>query len=151
MIFKPVLDLRNQKQKNQIVTHNLLPQEARKIKKNQELLEIINQEKNAPRIIFISEVNFFASGFSETLDKISKKGINIVCEGLNKDYLGNYFPEIKKILEKKPKLKLLYANCYRCFKKAGYSKRLNDNKEIIFVGGKESYLPACQKCYKLKI
>lgn len=147
IVVKPSLDSRGKNSKNKIWTHNYWFHNTFEITKNTEILKLVEQKK--PEIIFFSEINFFNPEFTEVVKKIQTMGIDIVCEGLNKDYQGKYFPVVTQLMLLKPKTKTLVSNCYRCFTKATLSKRLVKKEGVILVGGKESYAPACNKCHAI--
>ena len=80
---------------------------------------------------------------------INKK---IIIAGLNGDYLRKPFGEINDLLPFCDTITKLDSFCVPCSKnkkisKAIFTKRLSQSKETLLIGGKESYIPTCRKCY----
>ena len=145
LVFKPAIDQRLKKINECIINHDLSNHPAIMITDNQIILECI--DKHSPDIVFFDEINLFSEGFSQIVKKVLEKGIKVICAGLSKDFQNNYFPEISNFLELKPKIKKLFANCYKCFAKASNSQRLIDRQEVILVGNGSTYAPACDTCF----
>lgn len=147
LVFKPALDKRFSKTVDFITNHNLRSYPTIIVANNQTILDFVNRQKQKPAIVFFDEINLFGSGFSEVVTKLLAQQINVVCAGLSKDFRNDYFPEISNFLQLKPKIKTLFANCYKCFAKATNSQRLVANSEVILVGGNKVYAPACNRCF----
>ena len=165
LVFLPVADNRFEKKNSQtfsrlfsnavfvnqqssLVSHDLFRFPATQVAKNASILEHIKELKMLPDAVFFDEIHLFARGFTEVISSLQTKNINVFCSGLSRDFQNQHFPEIIDFLKLKPKEVFFYANCYKCFNHAQNSQRLVKNQELILVGGKEFYAPACNQCFE---
>lgn len=108
------------------------------------------QERN-PDTIAINEGQFF-SNLGEFVLKMLEIGINVIVCGLDSDFKKKPFREITDLIPHANHLLKLYALCTICKDgtKALYSKRVKGGDSRIQVGGSDSYIPVCRKCYYLE-
>lgn len=143
--FKPAIDSRYDK--SDIVTHD-----GQRIKA--EAIESLWPITNKDCPLFLDEAQFFDTielavlvAFRQTkkldtylsfLDYYSNGDRTPIARMFDK-YVKNY-PD--KILRAG-----FWATCKFCGKAAGRTVRLADNKNNNFIGGAESYAPACSRCW----
>lgn len=148
MVFKPSKDQRFTNDFQAIVNHNFVCCLANGVSENDKILTLIKNQKQPPQVVFFDEINLFPENFTTIIQQLLKQKIKVICSGLSKDFRDNYFPEVKKFLQLKPKIKILSSNCYRCFQRAQHSQRLTKNDNLILVGGRELYAPVCTNCFQ---
>ena len=96
--------------------------------------------------------NFFiccSINFLYLLLKVEINNKNVIVVGLDGDYDRHNFGEIHKLIPLCDDIIKLKAYCSIC--KDGtpgiFTKRINENKEKIFVGSENDYIAVCRKCY----
>jgi len=98
--------------------------------------------------IFIDEAQFFTDLETSVL-KIRKTHpyIDITCVGLDGDYQQNAFNDgqLLRLIPKSDNFIKLYSKCYKCNKRAPFTKRtINDSNQII-IGSVGVYVASCSK------
>ncbi len=102
--------------------------------------------------IIVDEAQFLTREQVDELRDIADNGTFVMCYGLKADFLGNLFEGSKRILELADSLREIVTMC-PCGKKAIMNSRYSGNKilyegEQVVVGGNESYIALCHRCYK---
>ena len=99
--------------------------------------------------IAINEGQFFHN-LSQFVLKFLEQGINVIVCGLDSDYKREPFREITDLIPHANNLIKLYALCIVCKNgtPALYSKRICGGESRIQIGGGDSYIPVCRKCYE---
>jgi thymidine kinase len=170
LIVKPATDTRD---KNNIVLHNGEKIKANPIQNHSNLIQTyfqyVRENNNFPDVVCADEIQFFDAPSIDFLITLYEKDCsNIIATGLNKNFLGAYFEfntknhkdniikikDMKDLIEYASKVIELKADCSHCGtkKSAEYSFYNNlaikgKQKEIIVIGGKDTYQPLCKDCY----
>jgi thymidine kinase len=147
---------------NKFSTHNTLISyenliNKENIKKNVTMIKIEKDELKKIEykdydIIMIDEGQFF-NNIIETVKKILKEEKEIYIASLKGDFKGEKFGEVIDLIPISDNVIILNAICAICAKEkikknAIYSKRIeNDNKEKIYIGGGDKYMPVCRCHY----
>lgn len=102
--------------------------------------------------IIVDEAQFLTKEQVDELRDIADNGTFVMCYGLKADFMGNLFEGSKRILELADSLREIVTMC-PCGKKAIMNARYSGNKilyegEQVLVGGNESYIALCHRCYK---
>lgn len=102
--------------------------------------------------IIVDEAQFLTKEQVDELRDIVDNGTFVMCYGLKADFMGNLFEGSKRILELADSLREIVTMC-PCGKKAIMNARYSGNKilyegEQVLVGGNESYIALCHRCYK---
>ncbi len=102
--------------------------------------------------IIVDEAQFLTRAQVDELRDIADEGTFVMCYGLKADFMGNLFEGSKRILELADSLREVVTMC-PCGKKAIMNARYSGNKilyegEQVVVGGNESYIALCHRCYK---
>ena len=102
--------------------------------------------------IIVDEAQFLTKAQVDELRDIADNGTFVMCYGLKADFMGNLFEGSKRILELADSLREIVTMC-PCGKKAIMNARYSGNKilyegEQVVVGGNESYIALCHRCYK---
>ena len=80
----------------------------------------------------------------------------VLCFGLRTDFLTHFFPGAQRLMELADSLTEIKTVC-ACGRKATVNARLDATGRIItegaqvFLGGNDSYMAMCHKCWKQKI
>ena len=102
--------------------------------------------------LIVDEAQFLTRAQVDELRDIADNGTFVMCYGLKADFMGNLFEGSKRILELADSLREIVTMC-PCGKKAIMNARYSGNKilyegEQVLVGGNESYIALCHRCYK---
>ena len=102
--------------------------------------------------LIVDEAQFLTKQQVDELRAIADNGTFVMCYGLKADFMGNLFEGSKRILELADSLREIVTMC-PCGKKAIMNARYAGNKilyegEQVVVGGNESYVALCHRCYK---
>lgn len=102
--------------------------------------------------LIVDEAQFLTKEQVNELRDIADNGTFVMCYGLKADFMGNLFEGSKRILELADSLREIVTMC-PCGKKAIMNARYSGNKilyegEQVLVGGNESYIALCHRCYK---
>ena len=106
-----------------------------------------------PKWILVDESQFLTSEQVNQLAKVvDELDINVICYGLRGDFMTNTFEGSKRLFELADEINEMKISC-SCGRKAIINARIDKNGEIIIdgeqivIGGNESYIPLCRKCY----
>ena len=102
--------------------------------------------------LIVDEAQFLTKAQVDELREIADNGTFVMCYGLKADFMGNLFEGSRRILELADSLREIVTMC-PCGKKAIMNARYSGNKilyegEQVLVGGNESYIALCHRCYK---
>ena len=102
--------------------------------------------------LIVDEAQFLTKAQVDELRDIADNGTFVMCYGLKADFMGNLFEGSKRILELADSLREIVTMC-PCGKKAIMNARYFGNRilyegEQVVVGGNESYMALCHRCYK---
>lgn len=103
--------------------------------------------------VLIDEAQFLSRDQIIQLTKVvDNLGIPVLTYGLKNDFSNHLFEGSQALIEFADKLKEMKTVCQYCDKKAGFNLRVIEGQPIyegdqIQVGGNESYVSVCRKCY----
>ena len=102
--------------------------------------------------LIVDEAQFLTKEQVDELRDIADNGTFVMCYGLKTDFMGNLFEGSKRILELADSLREIATMC-PCGRKAIMNARYSGNQilyegEQVVVGGNESYMALCHRCYK---
>lgn len=103
--------------------------------------------------ILIDEAQFLKKDHILQLAKVvDELDIPVMAFGLKNDFTNELFEGSKYLLLYADKIEEVKTICWFCHKKAIMNLRFADGKPVyhgeqIQIGGNESYLPVCRKCY----
>ena len=121
--------------------------------------DIIKEYAKAGRhdVIISDEAQFFTP---EQIDQLRElvdfEDIPVLCFGLRTDFLTHVFPGSKRLLELADSITEIKTVC-ACGRKATVNARVDENGRVIthgdqvFLGGNDSYVAMCHRCWKKKI
>ena len=108
-------------------------------------------------VIITDEAQFFTP---EQIDQlrtlVDEEDIPVLCFGLRTDFLTHFFPGARRLMELADSLTEIKTVC-ACGRKATVNARIDAQGRVVtegaqvFLGGNDSYIAMCHKCWKDKI
>lgn len=148
IVFKPKID--NRYSESCISSHNLRKIKAINIESAE---EIYSHLKETTQAVVIDEVQFFKQNVIDVCNDLAKRGLRVICAGLDLDFKGDPFGIMPLLLAYAEKVTKLTAICVCCGEEATRTQRIIndhpafDTDPIVLVGAKESYEARCRKCH----
>lgn len=135
-------------------THNktLAPNNSIDFWKTKNLLSLV-ETMSYYDVIGIDEAQFFEDLTDFCLKMTETVGKKVIVAGLNGDFQRKPFGKINELITLCDSITKLSPFCQSCRKQKGtmkralFSKRVVDSKELILVGKGETYIPVCRECY----
>lgn len=149
-VFKPVIDVRYHK--TNVVSHDGSQEEAIPVDCPDELVRRVNPDTD---VVAIDEVQFFDERIADICELLADRGIRVILAGLDRDFRGEPFGPIPKIMALAEYVDKLHAICVVCGNPASRTQRLIDGKPaqyhdpVILVGAREVYEARCRKCHQV--
>ena len=121
--------------------------------------DIIEEYKKAGRhdVIIADESQFFTPAQIDQLRYIvDNDDIPVLCFGLRTDFQTRFFPGAMRLMELADSISEIKTVC-ACGRKATVNARIDAQGNIItqgsqvFLGGNDSYIAMCHRCYMKKI
>ena len=121
--------------------------------------DIVAEYRKQPRhdVIIADEAQFFTPAQIDQLRQlVDEEDIPVLCFGLRTDFLTHFFPGAQRLMELADSLTEIKTVC-ACGRKATVNARIDANGRIItqgdqvFLGGNDSYVAMCHKCWKQRI
>ena len=121
--------------------------------------DIIAEYRKQPRhdVIIADEAQFFTPAQIDQLRQlVDEEDLPVLCFGLRTDFLTHFFPGAQRLMELADSLTEIKTVC-ACGRKATVNARIDANGRIItqgdqvFLGGNDSYVAMCHKCWKQRI
>ena len=120
---------------------------------------IVEKYREAGRhdVIITDEAQFFTPEQIDQLrELVDREDLPVLCFGLRTDFLTHFFPGAMRLMELADSLTEIKTVC-SCGRKATVNARIGEGGRIItegsqvFLGGNDSYVAMCHKCWKEKI
>lgn len=121
------------------------------------ILDIIQEETDSTRpkvnCILVDEGQFLTRKQVQELTQIvDYMNIPVIVYGLKNDFQNNLFEGSQALLIYADKIEEIKTICWFCNKKATMVLRVVDGKPVyvgeqILIGGNDSYIPVCRRCY----
>ncbi|UZQ31894.1 MAG: thymidine kinase [Spiroplasma phoeniceum] len=149
-VFKPTID--NRYSENQVVSHSKKAVEAISVNNSEELLTNLKPTTN---VVGIDEVQFFDNNIVKLANSLADKGIIVIVNGLDKDFRGEAFINVEKLMTQAEEVKKLHAICVKCGNLANRTQRLINGKTanycdpIVLIGEKDKYEARCRHCHEV--
>ena len=121
--------------------------------------DIITEYQKQPGhdVIIADEAQFFTPAQIDQLRQlVDEEDIPVLCFGLRTDFLTHFFPGAQRLMELADSLTEIKTVC-ACGRKATVNARIDASGRIItqgdqvFLGGNDSYVAMCHKCWKQRI
>lgn len=158
LLFAPKVD--NRYGEGIIASRIGLSRQAIVVKENTNILEevIKHTDKNQKiNCVLVDEAQFLTRDHVYQLTEVADKlEIPVVAYGLKNTFNNKLFEGSEALLIYANKIEEVKNVCWYCDRKSTMNLRLDESGnpvtegEIIQIGGNESYLPVCRKCYKTR-
>ena len=115
------------------------------------------QKQPGHDVIIADEAQFFTPAQIDQLRQlVDEEDIPVLCFGLRTEFLTHFFPGAQRLMELADSLTEIKTVC-ACGRKATVNARIDASGRIItqgdqvFLGGNDSYVAMCHKCWKQRI
>lgn len=139
-IFKPSID--NRYHETDVVSHSSLTVEAVPII---DALDILRKLLDSTRVVAIDEVQFLDDTIIRVVQKLARRGIRVICAGLDQDSQGRPFGPMPSLLAIADKVDKVQAVCTVCGLAATktYRKDPRETAQVV-VGESDRYEARCR-------
>ncbi len=142
-IFKPVIDSRYSDA--EIVSHSEMRLPSITVSNSRELLEKVDHRTE---VVGIDEAQFFDEEIVEACQRLADQGKRVLVAGLDKDYRGDPFGPIPRLMAVAEDVTKTLAICVRCGAPANNTQRLVESDELVVVGAQGIYEARCRRCFE---
>ena len=149
-LIKPATDTRDG---DDVIKSRIgLANTCRTIDKGEDTFELFKEEASDVDAIICDECQFFTreqiDGFRRIVDEYD---LPVLCFGLRTDFLTNCFEGSARLFEVADSIAEIKTIC-ECGRKATVNARISDGRvvtkgEQLMLGGNDSYIAMCHKCY----
>jgi thymidine kinase len=149
LLFTPVIDDRYGI--GTVASRIGMQKEAAIVDEHTDMFAIAQTER--PNAILVDEAQFLqAKQTKQLVDIVDRLDIPVMAYGLRADFRGQLFEGSYHLLALADTIEEIKTVCWYCDKKAIMNMRCKDGVPIfegeqIQIGGNESYVPVCRKCY----
>jgi len=150
IVFKPAIDDRYAS--NEVVSHNDSRTQSINITKASEIMRYVTLDTN---VVAIDEIQFLDEEAVEICEYLADHGVRVIVSGLDRDFRGEPFSFMPKLLSIAEYVTKLSAICVKCHTPATRTQRIINGKParyddpIILVGAKDSYEARCRDCHEI--
>ena len=130
-----------------------LQREAQVIHPDEDIIATFARAGHAD-VIIADEAQFFSPEQIDQLRRIvDEQNIPVLCFGLRTDFLTHFFPGARRLMELADSITEIKTIC-DCGRKATTNARISPDGYVItegdqvFLGGNDSYIAMCHKCYQ---
>ena len=144
----------NRKAVGQIASRTGFERAATPVYSDTDIFELIQAEEEDLYCVLVDESQFLTKAHVLQLARIvDDLNIPVMAFGFKNDLSNELFEGSKYLLLYADKIEEIKTICWFCHKKATMNLRFHDGKPVyqgeqVQIGGNESYLPVCRKCYK---
>ena len=120
---------------------------------------VVEEYKKAGKfdVIIADEAQFMTPEQIDQLREIvDTENVPVLCFGLRTDFLTHFFPGARRLMELADSITEIKTVC-SCGSKATVNARIDENGKVvtegsqILLGGNDSYIAMCHRCWKKKI
>lgn len=141
-VFKPKID--NRYDEVAVVSHSQAKVISTPIERAQEILQALKADTE---VVGIDEVQFLGPDVVQVCEELARRGVRVICAGLDQDYQGKPFEPMPQLLATAEYITKEHAICVVCGNPANRSQRLSDSSERVVVGAAGAYEARCRKCH----
>ncbi len=141
-VFKPRVD--NRYDESQVVSHSQLRLVSTPIDRAEEIFYNLAADTC---VVGIDEVQFFGPEVVSVCEALARKGLRVICAGLDQDYQGRPFEPMPQLLAVAEYVTKELAICVVCGNPAGRSQRIVGEQRRVVVGAAGAYEARCRKCH----
>lgn len=150
VVFKPLMD--NRYADNEVVSHNNTRTKSVNISLSRQIFDHVDEETD---VVAIDEIQFLDEEAVAIVDYLANRGIRVIVSGLDKDFRGEPFSFMPKLVAIAEYVTKLTAICVKCGAPATRTQRIVNGKPakyndpIVLIGAEESYEARCRSCHKV--
>ena len=150
IVFKPKIDDRYSN--SEVVSHNHSRTKSIDIVKSKEILDYVDNETN---VVAIDEIQFLDEQAVDICEYLADRGVRVIVSGLDRDFRGEPFSFMPKLMALAEYVTKLSAICVKCHTPATRTQRIINGKPakyhdpIILVGAKDTYEARCRDCHEV--
>lgn len=150
IVFKPQIDSRYAA--DEVVSHNNTRTKSINIMKAKEIMDYVNEETD---VVAIDEIQFLDEDAVEICEYLADHGIRVIVSGLDRNFRGEVFSFMPRLLALAEYVTKLSAICVKCHTPATRTQRIINGKPasyddpIILVGAQDSYEARCRHCHEV--
>jgi len=150
VVFKPIID--NRYSENEVVSHNNNRTKSVNISHARQIFTHIDANTD---VVAIDEIQFLDEEAVPICEHLAEQGIRVIVSGLDRDFRGEPFSFMPKLLAISEYVTKLTAICVKCGIPATRTPRIVNGKParyddpIVLIGAEESYEARCRSCHKV--
>jgi thymidine kinase len=144
-IFKPAIDVRYSEA--EVVSHDRNAIPSTPVDSSQNILLLASDVD----VVGIDEAQFFDMGIVEVANELARRGVRVICAGLDMDFRGVPFGPMPALCAIADEVSKVHAICVKCGQLASYSHRMVKNDKQVMLGEMTEYEPLCRSCYQQAI
>jgi thymidine kinase len=150
LVFKPVID--NRYAEGEVVSHNKSHTRSINISKAKDIWNFITDDTD---IVAIDEIQFLDEEAVDICEDLADQGIRVIVSGLDRNFRGDPFSFMPRLLTLADQVDKLTAVCVKCHAPATRTQRLVNGKPanyddpIILIGATEAYEARCRHCHQV--
>jgi len=138
-IFKPGLDTRYDEK--DVVSHSSQSSPATPVNSAFDILRLL---LDTTRVVAIDEVQFFDERILMVVSKLARRGLRVICAGLDLDFRGKPFGPIPELLALADSVTKIQAICTVCGMPATKTYRKTDSTDRVLIGELDVYEARCR-------
>jgi len=142
-IFKPALDTRFSQ--IDIVSHNEQSLSSLAVAKARHIPELAGDAD----VIGVDEAQFFDAELVPVLEELARTGRRVVVAGLDKDWKGEPFGIMPRLMAVAEFVTKQHAICVVCGNPANFSQRKTLAREQVLLGAGDVYEARCRQCFQI--
>ena len=106
-------------------------------------------------VVAIDEIQFLDEEAVNIVTHLADRGIRVIVSGLDKDFRGEPFSFMPRLVASAEYVTKLTAICVKCGAPATRTQRIVNGKPakyndpIVMIGAEESYEARCRSCHKV--
>ena len=131
-----------------------LQAECTTVSPEDDICEMFSRDEYRADVIIADESQFFTCANIDQMRRIvDELNVPVLCFGLRTDFLTKLFPGSMRLFELADSISEIKTIC-SCGKKASVNARIDENGKIVtegsqvMLGGNDSYIAMCHRCYK---
>ena len=141
-VFKPKLD--NRYDESAVVSHSQVKLVSNPVERAEEIFYNLAADT---QVVGIDEVQFFGPEVVPVVEALARRGLRVICAGLDQDYQGKPFEPMPQLLAVAEYVTKELAICVVCGNPANRSQRLVAASDRVVVGAAGAYEARCRKCH----
>lgn len=150
IVFKPTIDTRYEE--GHVVSHDNNKTRSINISSARQILDYVDR---TTEVVAIDEIQFLDEEAVEICEYLADRGIRVIVSGLDRNFRGDEFSFMPRLLAIAEYVTKLSAICVKCHTPATRTQRIINGKPakyndpIILVGAKDTYEARCRDCHQV--